>query len=108
VTTVASVAPKPNEVDGDGVRVVGVDVVVGETALEVADASPEPVDFVVDAPDSVEVQAPRKTSAATAAHARRNDLKESPNPIERRRGLTGLPPYSVGLQPYASVTTSAA
>jgi hypothetical protein len=54
-------------------------------------------EVVVESPAPFEVQAPRKSSAANATPARLNDRKESPSPIDSRRELTGLPPFSVAL-----------
>ena len=42
-------------------------------------------------------QAERSMSVAIAAPRRLNDRKESPSPINSRRGLTGLPPILVTL-----------
>ena len=52
-------------------------------------------EVVVESPTPLEVQAPRKSSAASATPAMLNDRKKSPSPIDSRRELTGLPPFCV-------------
>ena len=54
-------------------------------------------EVVVESPTPLEVQAPRKSSAASATPAMLNDRKKSPSPIDSRRELTGLPPFCVAL-----------
>jgi hypothetical protein len=73
------------------VEVVGVDVVV---VVEDTGAD-EGVTTVVAV--LVDEQALMNSSAAIATPGRLNDRKESLSPIDSRRGLTGLPPFSVAL-----------
>ena len=54
-------------------------------------------EVVVESPAPFEAQAPRKRSAVSTTPAMLNDRKESPSPIDSRRELTGLPPFSVAL-----------
>ncbi len=79
------------------VRVVE-DVVVEGTVVVAAVVDDEGGGRVVVVGDEFAgEQAERSMSVAIAAPRRLNDRKESPSPINSRRGLTGLPPISVAL-----------
>lgn len=51
-------------------------------------------DVVVDAMDSVDVQAPRVSSVASATPRRNGGRLRPPNPIDQRPGLKWLPPFT--------------
>jgi hypothetical protein len=79
-------------VDVEVVVVAEIDVATVVGAIVVEDVATGS-DVEVEA-ELVE-HAERRRSVAIAAPKRLNDRQESPSPINRRRGLTGLPPTSV-------------
>ena len=72
---------------------VDVLVVVADGSAVVETGSVD--DVVDDAVDSVEVQAPRVSSAASATPTRNGGRVRPPNPIDERRGSNSLPPFPV-------------